>query len=177
MQVSYVGCNPLDALGAVPHAVYRLTFLPQNFILPDSWWANDWNAKMADQLERIGRTPYLYAAQGTPTVIDDETHGRAGVIDCMFRNDQAAAAVQIAAQAVEDSYAWAKLSRIERIGPVSKQVVQNRPEDQRREGEQEAKEEKSTSPSATIKKYAGWALFAVVVGVVGLIVWKAPKLG
>lgn len=177
MQIQYVGCNPLDKLGAIPHAVFRLTFVPQNYVLPDSWFANDWNSKMAEQLDRIGATPYLYAAQGTATVVDDKTHGRAGVIDCLFRNDQANAPIQVAAQAVEDSYGYAKLSRLERIGAISAKAAEDRPAEQTAVATTVATAESADTPGAIVKRYAGWALLAVVVGVVGLIVWKAPKLG
>lgn len=176
MQIDYVGCNPLDAIGTVPHGVFRLTFVPQQFIIPDSWFAGDWPGKMRQQFDRIGATPYFYPAQGEPTIVRDEAHGYAGVVDVMFRKDQAAAPVQIAAQAVEDSYGFCKLARIELIGPVTKTVAANRPEEQRKTGEGEAKKETANTPGATVKRYAGWALLAVVVGVVGLIVWKAPKL-
>lgn len=177
MQVDYVGCSPLDALGTVPHALYRLSFVPQVPILPDSFFAADWEQAMADQLDRIGRTPYLYAAQGQPTIVDDRTHGKAGVIDCAFRNDQASAAVQVAAQAVEDSFGYAKLSRVERINSLTVAKAEARPVEQQKTAEGEAAKEAASTPGAVIKKYAGWALFAVVVAVVGVIVWKAPKLG
>lgn len=177
MQLTYVGCDPLETIGAIPHGMFRLTFVPQQFIVPDSWFAGDWPGKVQQQYDRIGATPYFYPAQGEPTIIRDETHGYAAVVDVMFRNDQSNAPIQVAAQAVEDSYGFCKLARIERLGQITSAKAAARPEEQVAAGEAAATTEAVNTPGAVVKKYAGWALFAIVVGVVGLIVWKAPKLG
>lgn len=177
MQVDYISCSPLDAIGSDPHAVFRLTFIPENPILPDSWFQSAWPENMQDQLERIGQTPFLYPIQGAPTVVDDSNHGKAAVIDCMARSAQGSAPVQVAVQAVQDCYGYANVARVEKLGAVSTSTVEDRPAEQEATAQQVASDTAAQSTSATIKKYAWWTLFALVVVVVGLIVWKAPRAG
>lgn len=175
--LDYAACNPLDALGLVPHGVYRLTFAPENFILPDSWLHSNWPKQMAEQLDRLSATGYVYPIQDPATIVDDSTHGQAGVIDVMPRPEWAGVALQTAMQAVQDSYGHAKLIRVERLGAVSDSMVEDRPAEQQAIGVQGATAVSADTPGATIKRYAGWTLFTIVVLVVGLVVWKAPSVG
>lgn len=176
MQVQYISCNPLDALGLVPHAIYRLRFVPQSVILPDSWLQGDWPDNMNNQLQRIADSRYLYPAQGEATIVDDKTHGRAAVVDCLAFSAQSAASIQTAASAVEDSYAWAKLFSVERIARFTQKDAEKRPEEQQQAGQEAAKEEKAQSVQAMLAKYAGWTVLVLALGVIAIVAIKAPRL-
>jgi hypothetical protein len=175
MQVQYISCNPLDAIGLVPHAIYRLRFVPQNRVLPDSWMHSNWPVEMKKQLERISDSRYLYAAQGEPTIVDDKEHGRAGVVDTLAFSAQGATSIQTAASAVEDSFALAKLFSVERIAKLTQTDLEQRPEEQKSDGEAAAKAEKADSPQSIVKRYAGWAILILALGVVAIVAIKAPR--
>jgi hypothetical protein len=184
MQVKYLDSAPLDPIGKYAtgqggggDGFFRLFFVPQNPIGPDEWVLGNWSENMTNQLARIGKTPYFFPIQDPATIITDPKVGLIGVIDVQPRATVQDVPLEIALQAIDDSYPLAKLYQVEgHENAITEASAAARAADQAAEGMSARAAYNPTTFGAQLKSALGWILIAAVVVTIAIVASKAPNL-